>query len=295
MEWKEAIEKQFSERSLVKAIKRSKCSKSLGKGRSATLGVYKVCEDQRCTSCAALKLADYGETEARIFKRVDRVVESGPFRDHVLRLIYSGQIRQSETYTLITDLLPSRKNLGDISKTLNTTALKVLLIQIFETLAYIRKYVPGFVHMDLGHNVIMVPWKTKEYSKDVHILTESLPCSFGGTWVLPPQTYWPILIDFGNSRTNEVPNDVLWGKYGDSYGCGKPSFDIYKLLTKLRSVNPKLIDTLMEWSFGSAKPVPLKFPYYDAEYQLPLAEGCALLGDITYSDVLKHPEFRMFK
>lgn len=293
MEWKEALEKNANPAQLVKAIRRGKCSSLLGKGMSSTLGVYKVCEDRGCTSCAALKIASPAQPESNISVAIERVAQASPFREHVLRLIFYRPLAQSESSTLITQLLPSRKTLDDVKSSMSLMAVKVFLVQVLETLAFLRRNVPGFAHMDLGHNIVMTSWKATQVSKDVERLTETLPCSFGGEWSLPPQRYWPILMDFGNSRTNQYTNPSLWGPSGDSYGCGKPSFDIYKLLTKLLRVQPVFIGKLMQWSFGDTRPVPFELPYWDSKYQLPLKEGCKLLGSVDYEDVLQHPEFRV--
>ena len=61
-------------------------------------------------------------------------------------------------------------------------------------MAHIAEKVPGFLHMDLkSENISLTPWP-KDIQQD----------RIDGL-VVPKQKYWPVLIDFGLSRTDAVP------------------------------------------------------------------------------------------
>lgn len=94
-----------------------------------------------------------------------------------------------------------------------------MLLQIFGTLAHIAEKVPGFLHMDLkGENIALMEWPSDIQQETIEGIT------------IPRQKLWPVLIDFGYSKTDDVPFDFFNEDSEWQGQCYFQGFDVFRLL-----------------------------------------------------------------
>lgn len=287
MEWKVALESNQPRSHILSAVKRSPCATFLGTGASARDGVYKVCFDSSCKRCVALKLATLGFQEARIHIAIEKAVSNTIYSAHIAQLLYARAIAESKTeqYAIVTRYVEGKKTLYDIGPSLAVRDLEMLLIQIFQTLSFLHSRIRGFVHMDLKTDNVAIVKTTG---------TESL-----GPWKLTSLRYSAVILDFGHSVSRSYPDEDLYGRSTEYYGCTKPVYDIFKLLFGLRELvrgpSLTLVRNLFVFCFGSEKPFPLHKPFFNSYYNLPQTEGCLALPNISYESVLRHPAFEKYR
>jgi serine/threonine protein kinase len=287
MDWKVALESNKPRNQILAAIKRSPCATFLGSGASARDGVYKVCFDTACKRCVALKLSTLGFQEARIHIAIQEAVRSSVYSSHVAQLLYARAIAESKTeqYAIVTRFVEGRKTLYDVAPRLSVSDLEMLLVQIFQTLSFLHSRIRGFVHMDLKTDNIAIVTASG---------TETL-----GPWRLPNLRVSAVILDFGHSVSRAYPDEGLYGKSTEYYGCTKPVYDIFKLLFGIRELvrgaSAAFIKDLFEFCFGTQRPFPLQKPYFNPYYHLPQTAGCNILPNLSYESVLRHRAFEKYR
>ena len=160
-----------------------------------------------------------------------------------------------------------------------------LTIQIFMTLAVVRKKVPGFVHMDLTlAQIFLQPWPLRRS----HYL---LPAK-KGEWLIRQMKYWPVIGDFGTSVTDAHPKAfTIFGL--DAFGpeCHSTAQDIFRYFadasaaatgTRLKPFIDQLIGCIFNGRYSALKAMASRNTWY-----LP-AQGCAYVNGLmpSYYDVL---------
>jgi hypothetical protein len=307
---------------LVKALKSDRCATEINVG-NVNGAVFKACPTSElyCSTCpsgwAVVKVSksaaskkDSGavvtDQEALITKQIHDAMRSlagkpaAVYADHVVTYIKHYIDTSKEPFkeaAIVTKLVPFNprgpRNMREYvaSGSCSSDDFCSLVVQVFMTLAMVRKMVPGFVHMDLTMSqVFLQPWPLKR----AHYL---LPAR-SGDWLIRQTKYWPVIGDFGTSITDAHPE--AYALYGlDAFGpeCRSTAQDIFRFFadaddaasgTRLKPFIQKIVSQLFNGKFKTLKAMGAKGTLY-----LP-NEGCAYVNALmpSYYDVLRRsPEF----
>ena len=264
----------------------SNCTKKLGSGTSGV--VYRFCTDRDCKHCFAAKYASFSRDEVHRLRLIEYATRGSPYQHHINRIVKAYPLNETDYLIVLEQLVPvmSCSTLLHALQKMSLTELKICLIQIFATLAFLHTHVEKFVHMDLHlANVYMIAWPFQR---------EVLPTDVG-TFVLPKTRWFPVLIDYGHSYTTSEPNAQLWSEPSEYAGCARPKYDVYKLLVlhllplSTGDIRAFLV-RLIVFCFGGTLPERL----IETSTQTIYSEGCKALKEVSYVDVLRYPEFESF-
>jgi hypothetical protein len=265
----------------------SNCTKKLGSGTSGV--VYRFCTDKECKHCFAAKYASFAKDEVHRLRLIEYATRTSPYRHHINRIVKAYPLNATDYLIVLEQLLPVQSSAPTFLQALKFMTvfdLKVCLIQLFATLAYLHTHVEDFVHMDLHlGNVYMIAWPFH---------TETLPTQIG-PFVLPKTKFFPVLIDYGHSYTTSEPNAQLWGPGSEYAFCAHPKYDIYKLLAlHLLPISTgetrAFLTRLISFCFDGLLPDAL----IERTTQTIYSTGCQRLPDVSYVDVLRFREFESF-
>lgn len=300
---------------LVRAIKSDRCASEIKAG-NANGAVFKACPTTTGAHCecpsgwAVIKVSksaadkrNHGaivtDQEALITKQIYEAMRSlsgGPaavYADHVVTYIdhYVDMTKDPPEAAVVTKLVPfgprGPRNMREYiaSGACSANDFVMLTIQIFMTLAVIRKKVPGFVHMDLTPaQIFLQPWPLRS---PYYLLPAKK-----GHWLIRQMKYWPVIGDFGTSITEAHPKAfTIFGL--DAFGpeCHSTAQDIFRYFadaaaaaqgTRLKPFIDGLIASVFAGRYGALRAMASKDTWY-----LP-AQGCAFVNGLmpSYYDVL---------
>lgn len=270
-------------------LAKSPCTEDLSTSSSAK--VYRYCTEASCKHCFAVKFARDANEEIYMLKYLQLATNGTPFARHVVQFVKSYPMDTILSAVIVTEhvtpISPGIRDVADLfEREISVQEGSVLLIQIFATLDWLHIHADGFVHMDLHlGNVAMTSWPKTLY--DERLTTRA------GTFTIPRQRYWPVLLDVGNSYTTRFKNKKL---YGLNSPCTLPKSDIYKFLVLhlypyVLGDFKRFLGSLISYLF----PKPLARAYIDQEYRTVIPRGCKLLPNVSYADVLSFPGFEKYR
>lgn len=300
-------------------ISRRKCSKQIGKGANGK--VLRVCDDQKCAHCVALKMPRIGSKgrlsgvtvrEGNLTRDISKAASKEPkIFEHVVHHLNTfklGDEAAAMEMNLITR--PKYKNFQDLihhgsKQVITKPLLKALLVQTFATLDWLNRHADGFIHYDLKPDQIAFrPWTFGKRN-------DALPTSDSRyQWSVPQVApLWPVVTDFGLSYTLRHTDTI---DYFDIYqGCNMMLLDSYRMLATIWESRNRpsfslearaFIVDLVKYLFGPK----LFYVLYEtldfsdfkkkSNFGYLTPKGCRLLERSTkvaaYSDVIENPFFK---